>query len=169
MSMMVRARNSLESVWAYCVAAYVLIVDLLYPFSVEFAELAENGSELIISPSQSEKADQLLDILGRLGMLVSIDLHSDRTIRFEEIPPDIVAEIGEMLSEGGCCYNSAEVERETFRLLHIVETILKRNENFHFVLTQSLITGYLTADKIEDLKDENYDYCSDLVISLMKE
>lgn len=142
--------------WAFCVAAYVLMANYFSPFSIVRADL-DDGNLVEETPfGSSPREDRFIMVMAVLAMYAALNPDSYVPSCLEQIPDAVMESIAEMLRERQEPADREAVLRERDRLLGTVSEILRGAHMYHLRLAAALMEGPITTGEIEALKD-SYD------------
>ncbi|QUA54647.1 hypothetical protein [Aristaeella lactis] len=146
-----------RTMWACCIAAYILIADWYSPCSIVRADL-DDGSLVNETPfGKNEYEDKLITILANLAIFASLDPDTYK-MPTVQIPESIMAMIAELLNMRGETSDQNAVRNECENLLAFVSEILRTHHMYHLRLAAALMKGSLDTCMIESLKTM---YCND--------
>ena len=157
--------DEVRTAWALCIAAYVLIVSLMKPFSIIRAEI-DSDNPVIELPHASNSYDLITSVLSVLSMYVVLEPFSYASCYFGDIPYEALALIGVWLNLHGYGSSNQEIIEERDRLIGILSEILLRNQELHSQLAIELMKGPLTSSAIERIIAGTIDDCEDLIKKL---
>ena len=149
-------------VWAYCVAAYVLIADWLSPLCVVRANLSQDGMIVERPFSESPVEDKLIAVLATLSMFVVAVPGQYTANNLDDIPYAVLGMIADILRGRGKRFNNDAILAQRDRLLDMVTDILCRNSLYHMHLAAALMQGPLTTNMIETIKDQYANFDDDV-------
>ncbi len=139
--------------WAFCVAAYVLMANYFSPLSIIRADL-DDGSMVEETPfGASPQEDRFIMIMAVLAMYAALNPDSYSPACLDQIPEAVMENIAEMLRERQEMADREAVLRERDRLLGMASEILRGAHMYHLRLAAALMEGPITTSEIEALKD----------------
>ena len=140
--------------WAFCIAAYVLMANYYSPLSIVRADL-DDGNLVEETPfGSSPQEDRFIMVMAVLAMYAALNPDTYEATCLNQIPQAVMETIAEILRDRHEKADSAAVVRERDRLLETVACILQENHMYHLQLAAALMEGPITTGVIEELKND---------------
>lgn len=140
--------------WAFCVAAYVLMAEHFSPLAIIRADL-DDGSIVEETPfGASPQEDSFIMIMAVLAMYAALNPDSYVPTCLDQIPEAVLSQIAGMLRDLQEKADHDAVLRERDRLLGMAAEILRGHHMHHLRLAAALMQGPITTEMIQALMEE---------------
>lgn len=147
-----------RTMWACCIAAYILIADWFSPCSIVRADL-DDGSLVTETPfGRNQYEDQLITILANLAIFAALDPDTYKVSQTVQMPEHLLMMIADLLNMQGEASDQNAVLNECDSLIASVSEILRKHHMYHLRLSAALMKGPLDTCVIEAMKAL---YCDD--------